>query len=167
MSWNFAALWLAADLDSFLAELSRITSKVIFICVPNNKGIGYRMRAKGLPGRMNGFNLDWIEPQLFIPKLEKMNWQVWKKGYLDIPPWPDIAMKKEDMLRRAGLGFLVREKQPAESGQDSGRLTIVDYFNGTNPDLEKQILRYGFLEKAPWPIPKYWGHHRYFILERV
>jgi len=40
-SWNFSALWFVQNLRRFLQELTRVTSKVIMLCVPNRAGIGY------------------------------------------------------------------------------------------------------------------------------
>ena len=41
LSWNFSALWFVENLENFLTELSRVTSKVIFLNVPNRAGIGF------------------------------------------------------------------------------------------------------------------------------
>lgn len=167
MSWNFASLWFVADLTAFLSELARVTRKVIFICVPNRNGIGYRLRDWMNRDDLDGMYRDNIRPGRFIKELKVLNWQLHKSGYLDIPPWPDIAMKKEDMLNAVGLGFLTKPERQKIDARQTGRTCIVDYFNGSNPQLEKNILRYSFLEKAPFPVKQLWGHHRYFIFGRV
>ena len=78
--------------------------------------------------------------------------------------WPDIPMKKEDLLKKAGLGFLIREKKNQD--QPANVTNILDFFNGSKPDLEQQYFKYAFLEKAPFPIKQLWGHHRYFIFSK-
>lgn len=160
MSWNFASLWFVANLESFLTELDRVTQKVIFICVPNRLGIGYGLRSLFNRRLPPDFYKQNIPAKRITELLKNRFWKVWKAGYFDIPPWPDIAMKKEDMLAKAGLGFLLKKNETAGVEQ---RISIVDYFNGTRPDLEKHILKYDFMEKAPFPVKQLWAHHRYFI----
>ncbi len=161
-SWNFASLWFAADAESFAKELARVTKKVIFICVPNIHGIGYKLRRRynEIPRDLHTEN---IHPKNIKILFNDQGWQTWKSGYLDIPPWPDIAMKKEDLFPKIGLGFLLKKEEPGESGK---RTCIVDYFNGKRPALEEEILKFAFMEKAPSPIKQVWAHHRWFIFTK-
>ena len=163
VSWNFAALWFVENLDAFFSELNRVTRKAVFICVPNNYGIGYQLRARLNDTQIPGFYLHHILPKSIQSAADKFGWKLWKRGYLDIPPWPDIAMKKEVLFSKLGLGFLIKKNTASAS---ETRTNIVDYFNGRNPDLEEQILKYSYLENAPTPIKQIWGHHRYFIYEK-
>ncbi len=165
LSWNFASLWFVKDVKQFASELMRVTRKVIFICVPNSNGVGYKLRYLMDKNRPENFYPQNILPQSFVPYFTEGNYKLLRKGYLDIPPWPDIAMKKEDMLRKAGLGFLVKKKEARQ--QNNARTCIVDYFNGSRPQLAKEILKYSFLENAPFPVKQLWGHHRYFIFEKL
>jgi hypothetical protein len=164
LSWNFANLWFVNNLDLFLNELARVTKKVIFLCIPNYYGIGYQIRDKLFDKNQNEFYPDHIKHKKFIPILEAQKWKVVKSGYFDIPPWPDIAMKKEELLKKLGLGFILKKK--AGEADNTTRLCITDYFNGTKPHMEKEILKYAFLEKAPFPVKQLWGHHRFFIFEK-
>jgi len=165
LSWNFAALWFVQDMARFVAELSRVTRNVIFICVPNTAGLGFKLRSFFNKDEVSGFFPKQIWPKSFDPEFEQAGWKLIDRGYLDIPPWPDIAMKKEDMLRKAGLGFLVKEE---ESGQPAfEKKYIVEWFSGEKPQLEEEILKYDFLEKIPSPFKQLWGHHRWFIFEPV
>ena len=132
--------------------------------MPNHYGIGYQIRNRFFDKKQEGFYPDNIQPKKFIPVLKTLNWKVVKSGYFDIPPWPDIAMKKEELIKKLGLGFVLK-KQDTETDK-SDRLCITDYFSGKKPEMEKQILKYAFLEKAPFPIKQLWGHHRYFIFEK-
>jgi Methyltransferase domain len=165
MSWNFAALWFVSNLQQFISNLCSVTKKVIFICVPNANGIGFILRTKFNNEHIPDFFIDNVLPKNFIPFFETNDWYLNDHGYLDIPPWPDIAMKKENMLKKAGLGFLVKE------GDGSDKTTfekkcIVEYFDGSNPGLEQDIMKYNFLEKSPFPIKQVWGHHRWFIFKK-
>ena len=91
--------------------------------------------------------------------MENRNWKLVEDGYFDVPPWPDIAMKKEELLEKIGLSWLARkyERTAAE------RWCILDYYNGRNKSLEKDILKYSYLEDIPQPLKRMWAHHRYFI----
>ena len=91
--------------------------------------------------------------------MAELGWTVLEKGFFDIPPWPDIAMKKEDMLRRVGLNIMA--KRPGNETQ--GRMCILDYYNGNNREMKEQVLKYDFLENMPLLFKKFWAHHRYFI----
>ncbi len=159
LSWNFASLWFIEDAVSFAKALDRVTKKVIFICVPNIHGIGYKLRRKYnvVPAELY---LENIHPKNIKRLFNDLGWQTEKSGYLDIPPWPDIAMKKEDLFPEIGLGFLLKSSDlPGETE----RTCIVDYFNGSKPELEKEILKYSFMEKIPSPFKQGWAHHRWFI----
>ncbi len=111
-----------------------------------------------------GFYLENIFPNSLIESFQNNGFKKINDGYLDIPPWPDIAMKKEDLFKKMGLGFLIKEKINSTNVSGS-RNCIVDYFNGTNPGLEKNILKYDVFEKSPFPVKQLWGHHRWFIFE--
>ena len=164
MSWNFAALWFVRDLEAYIKNLSTVTKKVIFICVPNANGIGFILRTKFNNEQIPDFFIDNILPKNFLPLFRQNGWNLQNAGYLDIPPWPDIAMKKENMLKKAGLGFLVKEQDGSDKTTFEKKC-IVDYFNGTKPELEQDIMKYNFLEKSPFPIKQIWGHHRWFIFK--
>jgi len=85
-----------------------------------------------------------------------------KTGFFDVPPWPDIAMKKENVLKMVGLGWLTKSK---ESSNGEGRC-ILDYFKGQSPAMEKDIMKYGFLERSPKWLKKWWAHHRFLLFEK-
>lgn len=162
-SWNFASLWFVPQPQLFVKELDRVTKKVIFICVPNVHGIGYKLR-KRYNQVPSGMYVDNIQPKKIISQFSALGWKSCKSGYLDIPPWPDIAMKKEDLFPKIGLGFLLK-KQDSKSTPE--RTCIVDFFNGDRPTLEAEILKYSLLERSPFPIKQVWAHHRYFIFVKA
>ena len=155
LSWNFAALWFVPDLREFLGELSRVTKKLIFICIPNKYGLGYIWRSFF----EKDTSLKNINPRLIISTMNNLGWKLDEKGYFDIPPWPDIAMKKEDLLKKVGLGKLIKEK----TNEVEERVCILDFFNGKNKNLENEIMKYSFLENSPLFFKFFWAHHQYFI----
>jgi hypothetical protein len=132
--------------------------------MPNHYGIGYQIRNRFFDKNLEEFYPGNVKPEIFISIFHKLNWKAVKSGYFDIPPWPDIAMKKEELLKKLGLGFFLKKQDNEASNRE--RHCIIEYFNGIKPDMEKEILKYAFLEKAPFPIKQLWSHHRYFIFEK-
>jgi ubiquinone/menaquinone biosynthesis C-methylase UbiE len=164
LSWNFASLWFVQDLEGFFTELRRITKKVIFICIPNRFGLGYIFRNLIHSEEIENLYLKNIHPKYLKTILKNLDLPIKETGYLDVPPWPDIAMKKEEMLKKIGLGFILKKNTGIDDALFEKKC-IVDYFNGTKPNLEKDTLKYDFLENAPSFMKLLWGHHRYFIID--
>ncbi len=157
--WNFASLWFVRDLPTFLKEMTRIARKAIFICVPNRSGLGYLVRR--VFGRETGSELveENIISSRIIHTMDRLHWKIEEQGFFDIPPWPDIAMKKEDMLRLIGMNKMADHLDE----EDASGICILDYFSGENTNLEKEILKYDFLENLPSFFSVFWAHHRYFL----
>ncbi len=164
-SYNFAALWFVPRLESFLREMSRVTRKVIFISVPNRWGIGYQLRLHWPGNPRPPLHFANIREKNFVPPLAKQGWQLIEKGYFDIPPWPDFPLKKEVLLQKFKLAFLLRRLKATEN-TTKGRTSIIDYFSGIRPELEREVMKFGFLEGAPWPVRLLWAHHRYYIFTK-
>ena len=158
MGWNFAALWFVSNLEKFLKELTRVTKKVIFICVPNRLNLFHLLR---LVFQKNSdiIHVDNINSVKIKEIMLTLKWHVEEQGYLDIPPWPDIAMKKEDLLQKIGLKWLANRLKSKEENY----ICILDYFTGKNPNMEKEMLKYSWLENSPWFIKRFWAHHQYLI----
>lgn len=157
-SWNFAALWQVHQIGPFLAELARVTSKAIMICIPNASNImSFFNRAAGssVEGGQSRPTVGWNA-------LLSHGWNLAESGFFDVPPWPDIAMKKEDLLRKIGFK---RFGNKLERERKDG-MCILDYYRGTEKELESGVLKYGFLENLPSFIKRLWAHHRYFVFRR-
>jgi SAM-dependent methyltransferase len=99
ISWNFAALWHVKDAGTYLRELGRVTKTALFLCVPNQQSICWKL----LPHDAGDIYLDNIKTDWIASSLAAHNWRLVETGFFDVPPFPDIAMKKEDFLRRLGL----------------------------------------------------------------
>ncbi len=162
LSYNFASLWFVPDLKSFLDELNRVTKKVIFISVPNRWGVGYQLRLHWPGSPKPRLHFDHIKAKNFAPHLQTLGWRLVEKGYFDVPPWPDFPLKKEVLFDRLKLGFLLKILKRNQN-EPNQRTSILDYFSGVRPQLDRQTLKFGFLEKAPWPVRPLWAHHRYYI----
>jgi len=159
VSWNFASLWFVSDLRRFLREFTRITRKAIFFCVPNRFGLGYLARFAFQKNKPNGMDLENIKPDKIIHTMSQLGWILTDDGYFDVPPWPDIAMKKEDLMKMIGIQQLFRKEQE----KNENCLCILDYFRGAKPYMGKEIMKYSFLENSPVWFKLFWAHHRYFI----
>jgi SAM-dependent methyltransferase len=159
MSWNFASLWFVTDLDVFLKELTRITREVIFLCVPNRNGLGYMVRNFVGGGLPQGIQEAHINSDTIKTIMKKNAWEVNEEGYFDIPPWPDIAMKKEDLLQKIGLGWLAHRLFPPKRNG----LCILDFYSGKEARMQEDILKFDFLERSPRFFQKYWAHHWYAV----
>ena len=160
MAWNFSALWFVPELDIFLKELSRISRKIILIMIPNRSGLGYLFQK--YTGR-NDLKIylkeDNLKPKYFINELKKHGWTLMHDSLIDCPLWPDIGMSKGELMRRLGLSFL----SPSRA-QKAPSLTILDYYDGSNPSLKDDMLKYNLFEnKAPLIFKKFWAHHHYFL----
>ena len=165
LSWNFAALWFVENLESFLQELSRVTSKIILIFVPNCLGIGYlSQKISGKKDLKKYLNESYIIPKNIKRVLDRLNWSLIETNFIDCPPWPDIGMHKEKFLKKVGLGYFINHKQPDKS---KSPLTILNYYKGLQPGFQDEMLKYYWFEKyAPWIIKRFWAHHRYFLFMR-
>ena len=159
LGWNFAALWLVSNLERFLKELTRVTRKVIFICVPNRSNLLHLLRLGFQKNSDKSLHAHNINPVKIKEIMAKLKWQVEEQGYLDIPPWPDIAMNKEDLLCKIGLKWLANRLK----NRKENYICILDYFNGRKKDMDKEIFRYAFLENSPRIFQKLWAHHQYLI----
>ncbi|MCP4650149.1 MAG: class I SAM-dependent methyltransferase [PVC group bacterium] len=156
LSWNFAALWYISKLDNFLRELSRVSRKVIFICIPNKSNVFCKMRMKD--AKQEGIPYpEHIDANKIKSFLKNLGWNLQKQGYLDTPWWPDIAMKKEELLAKIGI------KPKKDSLGQNDYLCILDYFSGKNPQMEIEIMKHSWLENSPYLIQKLWAHHQYLI----
>ena len=158
MAWNFAALIFVDPIDDILREMSRVAKKLIFVCIPNRRNIIAVLRRQMSDKRANLFMAN-ANPIKIIDVMASMNWMLQEDGYFDIPPWPDIAMNKEDLLHKMGLSTFVRKRRD----QNQDRLCIMDYFSGTRKDMGREVLKYNKLENAPSAVKKLWAHHRYLL----
>jgi len=159
MSWNFASLWFIQDLKSFFEELTRITRKVIFICIPNRLGLGYLARRVFNKQEFTPLRVENLNTRKIKKIISSLDWVVSGEGLFDVPPWPDIAMKKEEFLKAIGLKRLA---EAFERGNGEG-VSILDYFSGKHGGLDKDILKYSFLENSPTIFKRFWAHHHYLI----
>jgi hypothetical protein len=153
-------MWFLDDMETFLKELTRVTSKIIMICVPNRSGFGYLIQRY-----ISGVDLkkllreEFINPQNIIKSLAVLGWELIERNYIDCPPWPDIGMAKEDFLRKFGLGFLDQKNKT-----DVPFYSIMDFYSNKDNNFARKMLKYAWLENvAPKFFKYFWAHHQYLI----
>ncbi len=158
LSWNFSALWFTKDLEKFLAELSRVTKKVIFLCVPNRSGLGYLSQKYFGKDYLNKNVFEEnIKPKNIKKTMKKLDWQLISSNFIDCPPWPDIGMPKEKFLNKFGLNSRQKEKKRKS-------ISILKYYQGEDENFPAKMMKYSWLETyAPSFIKYFWAHHKYFL----
>lgn len=164
-SWNFASLWFADDPEVLLKELTRVTGRHILISVPNQMGLGYRLRKYLAKGEFEKLLKESaIVPKTIIFWMRTLNWKLVEWDYIDCPSWPDIAMKKEDFLKLIHMKWLLRFFN--KEGGEPAFYSIIDYYTGKNPNFEQEMLKYAWVEKyGPRFVKYFWAHHKYFLFE--
>lgn len=160
LAWNFSAMWFLEDMETFLKELTRVTSKIIMICVPNRTGFGYRVQRY-----MSGDDLkkflreEFVDPKNIIKSITELGWKLKEKNYIDCPPWPDIGMAKEDFLKISGLGFLAPKNK-----SEVPFYSIMDSYSNKDPNFAQKMLRYAWFENsAPKFIKYFLAHHQFLV----
>ena len=158
LSWNFSALWFVTNLQKFLAELTRVTSKVIFISIPNRSGIGYlSQKFLGKEELKKYLNEENIIPKNIRAAMSSLGWTILDRNFIDCPPWPDIGMPKEKFLKIFGLGWLAKEKAHEP-------ISVMDYYLNKDNEFPAKMMRHFWWEKiAPNFLKMFWAHHKYML----
>ncbi len=159
--WNFAALWYLKDcnIEMVLQELARISKKLIFISLPN-KNIFYPLR-KVFDKEFFEYvdeNILEIEDKM-IEIFTQKGFKLVDRGYFDVPPWPDFAIKKEELIP-----FLNKNKSMS-GNMEKNNMVLPEYCKYIkSPDIEEKMLKkYSLLENLPNCLKRFWAHHRYWI----
>ncbi|MFZ1402377.1 MAG: methyltransferase domain-containing protein [Anaerolineae bacterium] len=163
LAWCWAALWYLPDAAGLLAELARVSRRVVFVAMPNNLQVGYWMR-KLLIDRDFFRTVDerWVNIGLIKDTLRSQDVRLVEQGVLDVPPWPDTVMPANEVLKR--LGIRSRKLESQFTG-DNWTWSTMAYYLGQQPDLYDRVIKYAWLDHAPlpWQIKAIWAHHRYVV----
>ena len=159
--WNFTALWFLADLQSFLDQLKRISRKIVLICIPNNQNLFFKIR-KLVLARGSNLNFRYIGKSQIKEMMNDHHWKLCEEGFFDIPPWPDVPVKKEVLLHQLKLNFLLRK-----TNSKSSTFGILDYLIGNEYELARRFEKWQFLENSPKLIQRIWAHHRFLLFEKM
>ncbi len=163
LTWNWAALWYLPDAAGLLRELVRLSRHLIFIAMPNTLQVGYWLR-KFVLDRDFFRTVDerWADMGRIRRVLEASGARILDTGVLDVPPWPDTVMPAGEVLKR--LGVRSRRLQ-ARFSSDGWHWSTMAYYTGAQPELRARVLRYAWLDHAPWPwqLKAVWAHHRWLL----
>ncbi len=180
--WNFSALWFVTDLQRFLSEAVRVSSKAILICVPNQSGMGYKSQVKTKSsiwtqqfpywhmddestGSKKTINIANINPLRIKRIMKSLNCELVEEDFIDSPPWPDIGMGKEEFVSRHCRFYRAKaRKQTSKASKKANALTILNYYKGLDSGFDKRMMRfYPFEKNLPKCLKKYWAHHYYML----
>jgi len=163
LAWCWAALWYLPDASQLLAELARVSRRVVFVAMPNNLQVGYWMR-KLVIDRDFFRTVDerWVNIGLVKRALAALGVRVVEQGVLDVPPWPDTVMPANEVLKRLGIRS---SKLESQFTGDNWTWSTMAYYLGQQPDLYERVIQYAWLDHAPlpWQVKAIWAHHRYVV----
>lgn len=163
LAWHWAGLWYISWPERLLAELTRVSRKLIFVAMPNRLQVGYWMR-KLVIDRPFFLTHDesWTEMQRIRRVLEAQGVEIVEEGVLDVPPWPDTVMPANEVLKRLGIRSATLD---AQFTGDGWQWNTMNYYMGREPDLYDRVIRYAWLDQAPlpWQVKAIWAHHRYLV----
>ena len=163
LAWEWAALWYLPDAAALLAELVRVSKRLVFVAMPNRLQIGYWLR-KHLVDKDFFKTVDerWVNVGLIKRTLKRQGLRIIEEGVLDVPPWPDTVMPAAELLRRLGIRS---ERLQRQFSGDDWQWSTMDYYRGKRPELREIIDGYTFLERMrlPWRLKAIWAHHRYVL----
>lgn len=168
LTWEWAGLWYLPDAAGLLAELARVSRKLVFVAMPNRWQVGYFMRKYLIDKPFFheiGEREAWVDMGLIRRVLNDAGVTITAQGVLDVPPWPDTVMPATEVLER--LGIRSAKLQDQFSG-DGWTWSTMAYYLGEQPELRAQVMRYAWLDHAPlpWQIKAVWAHHRYLLGEK-
>lgn len=160
LSWNFAAVHTLPNAGDLLRELARVTRKVIWIAIPNPLNL-FKLVCGSMKDPKSSAKQAELSLMIVADAMTKAGWRLRESGYFDVPPWPDIAMSREECLRKIGLTQIAGRLEKGINREN--RICILDYYSGRNPKMKQEMCRYGRWENSPRWVKKVWAHHRYFL----
>jgi len=172
-AFNFAAMWHLRDGLAFLRELTRVSSRHVFLAMPNPLQLGYFMRKKWLePNFFDTVDERWTKMPWVKQTLGELGFAVVDEGVFDVPPWPDTCLPVAELLARMGLKRRPKVAAlPAPAARKNGwSWSIVSYYRDGDLGVKKKVDRLQRLGPEGWPIPwqmkLVWAHHRCVLAER-
>jgi len=166
LAWQWAGLWYLDDAAALLAELCRVSSRLVFVAMPNPRQPGYLLRKYvAEPEFFRTVDERWTDIARVRRVLEDQGYRIIERGVMDVPPWPDTVMPAAELLGK--LGIRSRRLQERFRG-DSWEWSTMDYYLGRKPELREQVMKHAWLERSPLPtwLKGLWAHHRYLLAER-
>ena len=145
MVWNFAALWYLKQAPTLVHNMCRLSKDLVLIFIQNTHQPGYWIRkcCNMIP---KDINEEWLNISLYEKILIQNRFKIVQRGYIDVPPFPDIA---------SPIGKKVK---------NDWNWNIMDYYMSKDDGLLERLKKYEFLEK--YQIP-FWAHHKFILGQRI
>ena len=163
LAWQWAGLWYLQDPQALLAELCRVSRRLVFVAMPNPKQPGYLLRKHvAEPEFFTTVDERWTDIGRIRATIEGQGYHVLEQGIMDVPPWPDTVMPMAELLQRLGIRWQWLQRR--FSG-NSWQWSTMGYYLGRQPQLAEQVLRHAWLERSRLPrwLKGLWAHHRYVL----
>jgi SAM-dependent methyltransferase len=130
LAWNFDAIPMQPDPAAAVAELARVSRKLVMVIVPNSANIGYPVhRAAGWLRRREslwGAHL-WMNGVVVAGAMRAAGLRVTEVGFVDMPPWPggDAIARRMRTIREVRIARTLRAAD-GEAEQMLQRLTFIE-----------------------------------------
>jgi SAM-dependent methyltransferase len=169
--WNFNVLTRVPDPAVLLADMARISRRLVFFCVPNAGNYSFwlhRWHHKVAKEPWHHGDIAWMRPAPWLDLLSDSGLRLCEILYVDCPWWPDIV----------DLGQLIADfvpvlKRAARTARPENRFSWepegLPYFEPERyPGIHAKMARWAFFEKSPHPwVKRLFGHHIGFIAEKI
>jgi hypothetical protein len=161
--WNFNVMTRLADPLSLLNEMCRVSSRYIFICVPNRYNYAFwlhRLHHRVAKEPWDHGRVDRMEPAPWQKIFSDLGLQIQDIHWLDCPWWPDIVNPSQ--LIKDFFPFL---KNLAARTRPESRYcwfyNELPYYQPVlHPEVHQRMARLAFFENTPVvPLKRLFAHH--------
>ncbi len=152
--WSFDHIPLADDPERLLAEMARVSGKLVMVIVPNALNVGYPVHAlaSAIQGRRSPWGARrWMALEPVARVVRGLGLEVVDTGLVDAPPWPGFdALRPVGQLVRRNAVSPARRPPPSDSA------------------VERMLRRLTFIEYGPLPaaVKVYFAHQLYLIARK-
>ncbi|MHC1636019.1 MAG: class I SAM-dependent methyltransferase [Candidatus Methanospirareceae archaeon] len=171
--WNFCVYEHFRNHKAVVEEMLRITRKYIFIEIQNVFNIGFLVhrlyhflrREPWDHGKLRRMKINDLERVIKEAKAD-----IVEIGATDMPPWPDINIKAEEMLK-GGRG---KENEKRDEIRPEVKLKPIDKLlediskpeDNSNSILYLFNIWYNLERRTPTFLKKFFAHHPYVIAKK-
>ena len=150
--WNFAALWHLEKAPTLVHEMLRMSNNLVLIFVQNTHQPGFLLRKYLIDRKLfSTIHEQWLDVDVYEMILKANRFIVLSRGYIDIPPFPDVAIP---------IGRKINS---------DWKWNVMDYYAGKDAELPTRISKYRKLEdsRVPEQFKGLWAHHRFILAQRI
>jgi hypothetical protein len=161
--WNFNVMTCVKDFPMLVRELTRISSRYLFISVPNRSNYAFwlhRLHHRVAKDPWDHGRISWMHPTPWVRLFSEMGMNVEEVHWFDCPWWPDIVDPGQ-MIK----DFLPFMKKLAAAARPENRLRWsyreLPYFcPAKHQDLHRRMEKLAFVEDSRiLPLKRRFAHH--------